>query len=154
MARARRPNRRRYGKGHAAIVGDVLGELPSGGFHAGAVITLEKIRAHEAARIAGPSVVDDGFETVADFGPVFAFSRSDEKKDAAIFFFAADAELLVEFVAVLLDGFTLERENGNDGHLRAGLLLELGAQIFETLLDVWSDDVGEISDVAGGMNVF
>ena len=154
IARLDGPRSRRCGERHAAIIGDVFGELPSGGFNAGAVIALEKIRVHEAARIAGPSVVDDGFETVADFGPVFAFGGSDEKKDATIFFFAADAELLVEFVAVLLDGFTLERANGDDGHLRAGSLLEFGAKVFETRLGVWSDDVGEISDVAGGMNVF
>ena len=120
------PRRSACGERHAAIVGDVFGELPSSGFHAGAVIALEKIRAHEATRIAGPRVVDDGFETVADFGPIFAFGGSDEKKDAPIFFFAADAELLVEFVGVLLDGFVLERANGDDGQLCAGLLLEFG----------------------------
>ena len=81
--------------------------------------------------VAGASVVDDGLKAVANFGPIFMLDRRDEEKYAAIGFFVADAKLLEEFVAIFLDGFAFKRANGDDGHLRAGFLLELGAEIFE-----------------------
>src|SRR5271170_6275995 len=68
-----RTSGRGAGKRHAAIVGDVFGELPGRGFDAGAVISLEKVGAHQAACVAGAGVVDDGLETIADFGPILAF---------------------------------------------------------------------------------
>src|SRR5580765_6304388 len=106
---------RRSGKRYAAIIGDVFGELPSGGFDAAAVISLAKKWNHGAACITGARVIDDRLETVADFGPIFALGGRDEKQDAEIFFFAADAELLEEFVAVLFDGFAFERADRDDG---------------------------------------
>lgn len=143
----------RCGERDASISGDVSGELPGACFDTGAVISLAEERDHSPAGVTGAGVVDDGLEAVADFCPIFVFERGDEKENAAIVFFAADADLLEEFVAVLLDGFAFERADGDDGHLRAGFLLELGTETFEAGGGRRSDDVGEIGDVAGGTDV-
>ena len=144
---------RSCGKCNAAISGDVLGELPGCGFDAAAVVSLKKKRTHETACVAGAGVGDYWFEAVADFDSIGALRRRDEQEDTTIFFFAADAELRVEVIAVLLDGFAFERTNGDNGHLRAGFSLDLQAESFEAGFGVRMDDVGEIGDVAGGVNV-
>jgi len=147
-------HRLRMRKSDSAIRGDVIGELRSSGFDTGAEIILAEKRDHGAASVAGASVGDDGFEAVADFGPVFVFARSDEKEDAAVVLFASDAELLEKFVAVLCGGFAFERMHGDDGHLRAGFLFEFGAKIFKAGVGVRREHGGEIGNVAGGVNGF
>jgi hypothetical protein len=148
------PNRRRCGERHAAIVGDILGELPGSGFYAGAVITLEKIRAHEPASVAGASVVDDWFEAVAYFDAVSAFGGRDEQEDTAIVFFVADTELLEEVVAILIDVLAFEGADSDDGHLGASFLFELQAEIFEAGFGVRVNQARKIGDIAGGMDIF
>lgn len=154
IPRADRRGRGRSGKRYAAIIGDVFGELPSGGFDAAAVISLAEKWNHSAASITGARVIDNRLEAVADFGPIFALGGRDKQQDAEIFFFAADAELLEEIVAVLFDGFAFERADRDDGHLRAGFLFELGAEIFKAGLGVRADYTGQVGNVAGGMDVF
>jgi len=133
---------RRCGERYTAIVGDVFGELPCSGFDAGAVISLEKIGAHQAACVARAGIVDDRLEAVAYFDAVGAFGGRDEEENAAIIFFVADAELLKKIVAILIDVPAIEGANGDDGHLRAGFLFELEAEGFEAGFGVRSDDVG------------
>ena len=154
VARLDRRGWRSSGKRYAAIGGDVFGELPSGNFDSGAVISLAEKGNHGAASVTRARVVDDGLETVADFGPIFAFRWCDQEEDAAIVFFAADAELFEELVAVLLDSFPFERAHRDDGHLRAGFLFELGAEIFEAGLGVRANYTGQVGNVAGGMDIF
>lgn len=144
---------RRFGKSDAPVGSDVTGKLTGAGINARAVVALSEKRNHCAAGVACAGIVDDRLETIANFGPILVFERRYEQEDAAIVFFVADAELLEEFVAELLDGLSFEGADGNDCHLRAGFLLELGAEIFEARRGGRSDDVGEIGDVTGGMNV-
>ena len=53
----------------------------------------------------------------------------------------------------MIDVFALEGADGDDGHLRAGFLLHLGAESFEAGGGGGSNDVGEIGDVGGGVDV-
>lgn len=127
--------------------------MPGSSFNASAVISLKKIGAHEASRIAGTGVVDDGLETVADFSPILTFGWGDEKENAAVVFFAADTELFVEFVAILFGGFAFKGAHCHDGHLGAGFLFELEAETFEAGFAIGVDNAGKIGDVAGGVDV-
>ena len=148
------PSRRRCGERDTAIVGNIFGELPGSGFYAGAVISLEKIRAHEPASVAGSSVVDDWFEAVAYFDAVGAFGGRDEQEDAAIVFLISDTQLLEEVVAILIDVLTFQRADSDDGHLGASFLFELQAEIFEAGFGVSVDHARKIGDVTGRMDVF
>jgi hypothetical protein len=143
----------RCGKRHASIVGNKFSESPGCSFDAGAVISLEKIGAHQAASVTGPSVVNDGFEAVAYFDAVGAFGGRDEQEDTAIVFFVSDTELFEKVVAILIDVLAFKRADSDDGHLGAGFLFELGREIFEASLGVRRNDVGEIGDVAGRVDV-
>jgi len=108
---------------------------------------------HEAAGVAGASVVDDRLETVADFDAGLAIGGSDEEEDSAIFLLGADAELRVEIVGVLFDGFVFEGADGDDSHLSAGFLFELEAETFEAGFAIGVDDADKVGDVASGVNV-
>jgi len=47
----------------------------------------------------------------------------------------------------------IERFDGDNGHLRAGLLFEFGAECFEALNGGLRNDSGEIGDIGGGRNL-
>jgi len=103
-----------------------------------------------AARVARPRVGDDGFEAVAGFDAVFAFVRSHQQENAGVLFFCADAEVFEKIRGVIFDGAIVERTNGDDGELCAGLPVKLGAERFEALTRGGGNDSGEIGDVAVG----
>jgi hypothetical protein len=134
------------------IVSNIFCELPSGDFNRRSVIILSEKGNHSTASIAGASVIDDWFNAVADFYSIFAIVGSDEKQDAGIFFFGASAKVPEEIDGVIFDWTIVERFDGDDGHLRAGFLFELGAECFQVLLGGWRNDSGEIGDVACGRN--
>ena len=69
---------RRAGKSYTFVVGNVFGQLPGGDFYGGGEIILTKERNHGAACVAGASIIDDRFETVTDFDPIFAIVGSEE----------------------------------------------------------------------------
>ena len=146
-------SRRRRRKRNSAIGRDIFRELPGGGFDAAAVVSLHKEGTHKAACVAGACVGDDRLEAVANFNSIGSLSGGNKQQHAAIFFFAADTELRVEVVAILLDRFAFERADGDNGHLRARFLLDFQAESFKAGFGVCIDDVGEISDVACGVNV-
>lgn len=58
--------------------------------------------------------------------------------------------MLEEVDGVVFDGAIVERANCHDGELRAGFLIELGAEGFEALASGGGNDSGEIGDVAFG----
>ena len=58
-----------------------------------------------------------------------------------------------EIDSVVFDGTIVERANGDDGQLRAGFLLQLGAERFQAFASGGRNHTGEIGDVAGWRNV-
>jgi len=104
--------------------------------------------------VAGTGIIDDWFEAVTYLDAIFAFVRGEQQEHATIVIFAADAELFVKIDGILLDTFAFERVDGDDGHLRGGLLLEFGAEIFEAKLRPGFDHAGKIGDIARRTNVF
>ena len=109
-------------------------------------------RNHGAASIACACVIDDGFKAVADFDPVLAIVGSEQQKHAGVVLLCADAEMLEEIDGVVFNRAIVERTDGDDGELRAGFLLELGAERFKAVASGGRNDAGEVGDVAGGGN--
>src|SRR5437763_893243 len=62
-----RSGRRRARERNTFVVSNVFGQLPSGDFDRGAEIVLAEEWNHRATGITSASIIDDGFETVADF---------------------------------------------------------------------------------------
>lgn len=136
------------------VVGDVRGDLPSGGFRGAAIVALAESGNNRSANVAGAGIVDDGFKAVADFNAIFAIGRSEEKQDAAIIFFGADAELFVDGDGGVFNGFAVERFDSDDGDLGASFLLDFEAESFEFSLGRGVDDASEIGDIAGRLKIF
>jgi len=115
--------RGRASKSDAFIVGDVLGDLPSGGRDTSAVVTLAEVRSHQAASITGASIINNGFEAVADFDAVAAIVGSDKKQGAAVVLFGAYTELLIQPGGIGVDVVAVEGFDSDDSQLRAGFVL-------------------------------
>src|SRR5208282_295617 len=62
-------------------------------------------------------------------------------------------ELLEESARVALDVIAIERLHRDDGHLRAGFLLEFRAQRLQLGFCLRLNDSGEVGHVAGGLNL-
>ena len=61
--------------------------------------------------------------------------------------------MFVEIGGVVLDGLVLEVVDGDDGHLRAGFLFELGAEFFQRVFGRGIQRAREIGYVAGGRDL-
>lgn len=154
MASFAAPRGRHPRKSNSAVCRNVVRKVPGGGEDGVAVIVLAKKRHHRATCVSGPGVIDDGFEAIAHLDAIFMFVGGEQEKYAAIVLFAADAKLFVKIDGILLDAFAFERVHGHDGHLRAGFLLEFGAEIFEANLRGGFDHASEVGDITRRTNVF
>jgi hypothetical protein len=132
------------------IIGNIFRELPCSDFDGSAEIILFQKWNHGAASITGASVLDDGFDSIADFDAIFAIVWRKKQQDAGAFFFGADTKMFEESDGVIFDGTSVERPNGDDGELSAGFLVEFGAERFKALASGGRNNAGEIRDVSGG----
>ena len=91
------------------------------------------------------------FEAVADFDAGAMILDRVENQDAAIGRFAADAPLVEEIDGITFDVGAVERIDRHDRDLGVGFLVDLTAEIFNLGNCVGIENVGEIVDVAGGL---
>ncbi len=126
--------------------------MPRGDFDGGAVIILTKKGNHGAASIAGARVINYRFEAVADFDSIFAIVWSKQQQRSGVVFFRADAEMFEEIDGIVFDRAIIERTDGDDCELRAGFLLQLGAERFQAFASGGRNHPGKIADVTGRRN--
>ena len=140
-------------QGYAAIVGNIFGELPRSYFDGTAEIASPQKRNHCTAGVPSARIIDYWLQAITYFDPVFALVGGNQQEDAAILVFTPDAKLLIKVHRIILDALPLERMHRNNRHLRAGFLLKLSTQRFQSGLGVRLDSAGEVGDIAGRMNL-
>src|SRR5262245_42084399 len=129
-----RTSRRLARESDAAFVCDILCELPGSDLDRRTEVILPEKGNHGATGVSRASVVDDGFDAVADFDTVFSVVRCKEQQDSGTLLFCADAEMLEEIDCIVFDGTVVEGSNGDDGELRAGFMLQFGTKRLQALL--------------------
>ena len=112
---------------YSCIIRNVVRQLPGGDFGGLAVIALAQVRHHGTPHISRPRIIDHRLEPVAHFDAVFALVGSDEQQHPAIVFLASHSKLFEEVYGIVLDAFAFKRLDSHNRHLRASLLLQLGA---------------------------
>src|SRR5713226_9249380 len=84
VAASRLMHWRGAGERNAAVVGNVLGQLPGSGEDGSIVIGAAEKRHHGAPRIARTRVIDYRLEAIADFDAIFVFVGREQQQHTAI----------------------------------------------------------------------
>ena len=137
----------------AFFVGDVLCQLPGGDFYCGTKIILSQEGDHGATGIAGASVIDNWLDAITNFDSILAIVGSQQQQNARAFFFGANTQVFEKIHSVVFDRAIIEGSDGDDGHLRGGLLFEFSAESFQTLVRGLWNNACEIGDVADRRNL-
>ena len=144
-------DRRGTSEGDAGVLRDDVGDAAGNEEERGVVISLAEDGHGFATEAADFAVGEDAFEAVADLRPIFVVVGGVEDEDAAAGLLGADAPFCGEGVGVVEDVLAVGGGDGDDGDLRFGFLVDLGAEGDEFSFAVGGEDVGEIADVAGGL---
>ena len=105
----------------------------------------------EAAYLA---VGQDGFKAVSDFDAGAAVADRVQDQNAVIGGFGADAPLVEEIDGIAIDVGAVQSIDGDYGDLRVGFLVDLAADVFHLADCAGIEDMREIIDVAGGLEIF
>ena len=100
------------------------------------------------------AIGNNGFQPVADFEPVAAVADRQQQQDAFVLALLTHAPGAKDGVGDVIDGLAFQSGDGDKRHLRAGGVFHGGAVSFELSLARGVDDVGEIADVALGLESF
>lgn len=100
------------------------------------------------------AVGKDGFETISDFDAGAVVANGVKDQDALIGGFCTDTPLVEKINGIALDVGAVERIDRDYGDLRVGFFVDLMADIRHLRSCALVEDVGEIVDVAGGLEVF
>ncbi len=138
---------------HARVRRDELRDTSCADQRRGAVVALAQVGNHVASHVARARIVDHRLQSVANFDLVLPLFGSDQDQYAAIVLLRPDAEMLVEIGGVVFARFAFERVDGDDGNLRAGLLLQLGGEQFDLLAGRRIDDLRQVGDIALRLDV-
>ncbi len=142
------------GNGDVLRLGDGGTDSLRGGHQGFAITLLAQCGTHLAQHGARKAIGNNGFQPVAHFEPVAAVADHQQEQGAFVLALLADAPGAVDGVGDVVDGLAFKSVNGDKRYLRAGGALHGGAVGFELRLARGVDDVGEIADVALGLESF
>ena len=151
------------GSGSARLI---TGELNSGvgGNYAGDAAGHEQERlavifaAHQrdgfALKASYFAIGQNRFQAIADFNAGAVIPDGVENQDSAIGRFAADSPLMEKIDGITFDVGAVQGIDRDESDLRVGFLVDLMADVLNLSRCIGVEDVGEIIDVAGGLEVF
>jgi len=119
-------------------LGDDVGDPAGHQQKCGVVVVLAEDGDGFAAEAAYLAVGKDGFEAVANLGPIFVVVDGEEDEDAAIGLFGTYVPLSRQVEGVVLDGLTVGGGDGNYGDLGVGFLVDFGAEGGELFASGWA----------------
>ena len=98
---------------------------------------------------AGQGVGEHRLQAVADLDAHLVFAGRHDEQGAVVLALLADAPGAAELIAVVLDRIALQRRQGDDHQLPAGLGLQVREPGGEVLLDLGRQDMGVVHHPAG-----
>jgi hypothetical protein len=137
---------------NSGVVGNDLSDATGDQQERLAVLFGAHQRNRFALKAAGLAVGQYRFETVADFDAGAMILNGVENQDAAIRF-TSHTPFLSKIDRVTFDVGAVERVDGDQRDLGVGFLLNLPADVVDLGDRVLVEDVGEVVDVAGGLEL-
>src|SRR5271165_342841 len=118
-----------------------------------AVVAAAHQRDDLTLEAADLTIGENRLQPIANFNAITVILDYVEDQHAAVGRLRADAPLVEKIDGIALDVGAVERVDGDYGDLRMGFVVDLVADVFHLRGCAGVDDVGEIVDIAGGLEL-
>ena len=134
-------------QGNVAVLRDHLRDLAHHLHDGVVVIALAQQGNHAASETAHLAVRKDGFEAVADLGPVLVIISGKQDHHASVRPLVSHAPLLKKVTGEVVHRVTFQSLDGDHGNLGLGFLIDLRAQPGKSLHSRRVEHAGKVVDV-------
>ncbi len=134
-------------QGNVAVLRDHLRDLAHHFDDGVVVVALAQQRNHAASELAHLAVRKDGFEAVADLGPVLVIIRGKQEHYATVRPLVPHAPLLKKVIGEVFRCVAFQSLDRDHGDLGLGFLIDLCTEPNEFLYRRRIEDAGKVVDV-------